>query len=222
MVAVPEGTFHMGCNGEVDDECDADESPYHEVFVSAFQVDVTEVTRGAYRACIDAGACPAPGCDWHPVDSADHPVTCVGWNAAVSFCTWAGKRLPTEAEWEKAARADGGFKYPWKTEFDDNCDLVNANLCELDTMPVGSYPEGASPYGALDMSGNAAEWVADLYDAGYFAVSPPENPKGPSSGGVRVHRGGSWNSPTEDFRASSRSAALPTAESDEIGFRCAM
>jgi formylglycine-generating enzyme required for sulfatase activity len=222
MIAVPAGSFAMGCNTRLDDECDSDESPYHQVNLSAFQIDAVEVSRGAYRACIDAGACATPTCDWHTLDLVDHPVTCVTWDDASAYCEFVGKRLPTEAEWEKAARADGGHKYPWKAEFAGDCDLVNANLCELDTTPVGEYPQGASPYGVLDMSGNAAEWVHDLYDAGYYAASPTADPPGPSSGGVRVHRGGSWNSPTEDFRCSSRSAATATTASDEIGFRCAL
>ncbi len=221
MITIPEGPFMMGCNEGVDNLCGSDEKPYHQVTLSAYEIDITEVSRGDYKKCVDAGVCMEPICDWDPVALADHPVTCVKWDDAFDYCQWAGKRLPTEAEWEKASRADGGYKYPWKSEFNDDCTLVNANLCKIDTAPIDSHISGASPYGALNMSGNAAEWVNDYYEAGYYALSPAQDPKGPANGTTRVHRGGSWNSPTTDFRCSSRSADFASKVTNEIGFRCA-
>jgi formylglycine-generating enzyme required for sulfatase activity len=221
MITIPEGPFMMGCNSGVDNLCDSDEKPYHQVTLSAYEIDITEVSRGDYKKCVDAGVCTEPPCDWDPVALANHPVTCVKWANAFDYCQWAGKRLPTEAEWEKASRADGGYKFPWKAEFNDDCSLVNANLCKVDTAPIDSHIPGASPYGALNMSGNAAEWVNDYYAAGYYALSPAQDPKGPANGTTRVHRGGSWNSPTTDFRCSSRSAGTEMTKTDEIGFRCA-
>ncbi len=221
MVIVDAGPFMMGCNDGVDDLCNQDESPYHEVTLDCFQIDSTEVTRADYNTCIEAGVCTTPACDFDPVGLAEHPVTCVTWDDAAAYCAWAGKRLPTEAEWEKAARGTSGVRYPWGNDWFDDCDLVNANLCRLDTEPVGTHPTGASIYGAMDIAGNVREWVNDRYGSTYYTASPAENPQGPDMGALRVIRGGSWNSSVVEFRTSFRGADAPTLADNETGFRCA-
>ena len=234
IVHVPAGEFLMGSPpGEGYDN----EHPQHTVYVSEFWIDKTEVTNAKYRKCVEAGTCRAPTtCDWgEPTYSdsskTDHPVVCVSWHDAKTYCEWTGKRLPTEAEWAKAARGTDGRKYPWGNSFDGSkvnfCD-VN---CESDlkdrsaddgyqrTAPVGSYPEGASPYGALDMAGNVEEWCQDWYDEDYYASSPQRDPQGPSSGLHRVVRGGSWVHNSGGYvRAAWRLRA--GVRISFIGFRC--
>jgi formylglycine-generating enzyme required for sulfatase activity len=224
MINIPGDTFMMGCNDAVDDECAADESPYHSITLSSYRIDINEVTRGDYFDCVEAGMCNEPTCDWDPtgMNLQDHPVTCVSWQDAADYCDFAGKRLPTEAEWEYAARGQTGNRYPWGNSFADDCSLANGNLCSKNTSPVGSHPTGASPFGAMDMSGNVNEWVNDHYQQDYYATSPATNPQGPASGGTRALRGGGWNSATFDFRTSSRDAQAPTFFDGETGFRCAM
>ncbi len=227
MINVPSVTFMMGCNNGVDSDCRGDESPYHEVTLSDYRIDVFEVTRSDFNLCIDDSDCNTPTCDWDATGLPDHPVTCVSWQDAVDYCTWAGKRLPTEAEWEHAARGTSGDRYPWgNNNFDMSpspCTLANANLCRLDTETVGKYPTGASPIGAMDMAGNVIEWVNDLFLQDYYNSSPATDPQGPSNGSaVRTLRGGGWNSGNVNFRTSARSANLPTFFDNETGFRCAL
>ncbi len=250
MVYVPAGGFSMGSSdADIDAvlaECSdctrdrfRDEQPQHAVYLDAFWIDKTEVTNAQYRICVEAGSCQTPtGCVWgEPTydDStkADHPVVCVSWDDARAYCQWAGGRLPTEAEWEKAARGTEGRIYPWGNTFDGSKVNYCDRSCELDTKdtaandgsartaPVGSYSAGASPYGALDMAGNAWEWVADRYDSGYYASSPANNPKGPNSGDRRVLRGGSWSDVWHYVRAAHRLDRLPTLRDSDLGFRCA-
>lgn len=229
-VVVPEGEFWMGCNESVDTECSDDEKPYHKVYLDAFTIDKTEVTVGAYEKCVNGGRCSSPEtgheqCNWGRSDRGNHPINCVDWTQAKSYCSWAGKRLPTEAEWEKAARGTDGGKYPWGNAM-ASCHYAvmndGGNGCGEDrTWPVGSKPTGASHYGALDMVGNVGEWVNDWYEEKYYASSPSQNPKGPSSGEYRVIRGGSRNGYARIVRTSYRSNDGPTSRFSVVGFRCA-
>jgi formylglycine-generating enzyme required for sulfatase activity len=207
------------------------------VYVDTFWMDETEVTVEAYTACVDAGACTEPPtgtmenyCNWMVSGREDHPVNCVTWQRAVDYCAWAGegtKRLPTEAEWEKAARGTDAREYPWGDSPAPSCTHVvmrddSAGCGMISTWPVGSKPMGDSPYGAHDMAGNVWEWVADWYGNGYDAVET-NNPTGPETGVLRVVRGGSWSSLSDAnfFRAAGRLESDPTDDDEGVGFRCA-
>ena len=229
MVTVPAGSFQMGCNVAVDNECFSNEYPYHAVSVPAFKIDKYELTVGEYQACVDAGGCTAAStggsCNYGVSGRDSHPINCVDWNQAKAYCAWAGKRLPTEAEWEKAARGTDGRKYPWGNDSLD-CDhaVHSANGCSNDsTAPEGSKPAGVSPYGAEDMVGNVWEWVEDDYHSHYTGAPADgsawvDNPRGTH----RVFRGGGWNnSNTKNLRTSLRSgSAGPTGLTINSGFRC--
>jgi formylglycine-generating enzyme required for sulfatase activity len=219
MVDVPAGSFEMGCNADVDDACDDDEKPQHKVTLSDFSIDRTEVTQDQYAACVTAGACMPPSCPWD-CSHTDYPATCVAWAQAQAFCAWAGKRLPTEAEWEKAARGTKALKYPWGNDEPD-CTLTNMSGCGDTVIPVGSLPDGASPYGALDMAGNVVEMVSDYYDANYYATSPSDDPTGPDSGERYGGRGGGYKSETLWQRTSKRDWYNFDDEGSALGFRCA-
>jgi formylglycine-generating enzyme required for sulfatase activity len=219
---VPEGPFQMGSADGY-----SDEQPVHTVNLSAFWVDRTEVTNGMYALCVNAGACARPRRNSSNLidyyygyeEYEDWPAIFISWQDASNYCTWAGRRLPTEAEWEKAARGTDGRPYPWgsvlpdksRADFDHNLDDVNR---------VGSYPAGASPYGALDMAGNVLEWTADWYGRTYYASSPELNPPGPNGGDRRVARGGSWTANADGVRSTYRYIHAPDQPSFEIGFRC--
>jgi len=232
MVLVPAGEFLMGSKDDPD--ADDDELPQHTVYMSEFWIDKTEVTNEQYHRCVTAGDCQASSYagDDH-FNGADQPVVGVSWHDAKTYCEWAGKRLPTEAEWEKAARGTDGRKYPWGNSFDGSKVNFCDTNCELDwkdseandgypyTAPVGSYPGGASPYGALDMAGNVREWCQDWYDGDYYANPPQRDPQGPSSGDTRVIRGGSWDFYESHMRADSRAGGVgPDVRSPTFGFRC--
>jgi formylglycine-generating enzyme required for sulfatase activity/serine/threonine protein kinase len=229
MVYVPAGEFSMGSTNADSDARD-NEKPQHTVTLGAFWIDRTEVTNTQYRECVAAGACTAPKKSSSYARSSyygnssfdDYPVIYVDWNRASAYCRWAGARLPTEAEWEKAARGTDGRVYPWGNSAPD-CNRVNyggTGGCVGDTSQVGSYPTGASPYGALDMAGNVWEWVADWYDSTYYTISTSKNPKGPNSGDYKLLRGGSWPYSVDYVRAANRNGYYPVSSSNHIGFRC--
>ncbi|HOD09060.1 MAG TPA: SUMF1/EgtB/PvdO family nonheme iron enzyme, partial [Myxococcota bacterium] len=228
MKLVASGSFWMGCNSAVDTQCENDEKPYHKVTLSAYYMDMTEVTQSEYKKCIDAGECDTPPCDWDPSEMPNRPVVCVNWSQAGEYCAWAGKRLPTEAEWEKAARGTDGRKYPWGNE-DATCeyavmyDGTDYSCGTNSTWDVCSKsPAGDSPYGLCDMSGNVWEWVSDWYDFRYYTNSPASNPTGPVSGSYRIFRGGCFDYSAGNLRASYRYAHYnPSAAIALVGFRCA-
>ncbi len=186
MVYVPAGEFLMGSPAGPGDR---DERPQHRVFLEAYWMDRMLVTVGDYRTfCRETGrSLPLePKWGWHE----DHPVVNVTWEDAAAYAKWAGRRLPTEAEWEKAARGTDGREYPWGNQWDPR--KCSNGINSRSTQPVGKYPAGASPYGALDMAGNVWQWCADWYDEDYYRFAPARNPTGPASGQHRVLRGGSW------------------------------
>ena len=200
LILIPAGEFTMGSpSGEGDD----DEHPRHQVYLSAYYIGKYEVTNKQFARFVNETGYKAGG-DWNICSNsstADHPVDCVTWNDAAAYCKWAGLRLPTEAEWEKAARGTDGREYPWGNEW--NTGRCNSTPSSSRTKPVGSYPDGASPYGAMDMAGNVEEWCADWY-GGYSSLSQ-SNPRGPWIGSVRVLRGGSWkNGYSSIFRCAGR------------------
>jgi formylglycine-generating enzyme required for sulfatase activity len=225
MVFVPAGEFLMG-SSDADKDAGSDEKPQHTVYLDAFWIDKYEVTNAQYKQCVGAGRCQQPSTTSSSTRSSyygdskydNYPVIGVSWRDAILFCEWAGKRLPTEAEWEKAARGAAGRIYPWGDRYDIS--KVNADGKVGDTTAVGSYPAGASPYGAMDMAGNVWEWVADWYDAKYYASSPKDNPTGPS-GSARVLRGGAWDSYQYFVRAADRNSIYPDYRLINVGFRCA-
>jgi formylglycine-generating enzyme required for sulfatase activity len=229
MYLVPAGEFTMGSEKGIDDE-----RPAHQVYLDAFYMDIYEVTNSLYQACVDVGGCTPPQKTSSQTRSSyygnsqfdDYPVIYVDWNMAKTYCEWRGDRLPTEAEWEKAARGTDGRMYPWGEDI--SCDKSNYNGCKEDTTKVGSYLNGVSPYGLYDMAGNVWEWVNDWYDSGYYQSSPPLNPLGPGSGQSRVLRGGSWDTigigvsgDGYNVRSAYRHYLTPDAIRSSVGFRCA-
>ena len=231
MVGVLAGPYLMGCNATTDTDCatDGSEEPYHAVWVPGFRIDVTEVTVEAFGACVTAGDCTAPGtggkCNWEVVGRDDHPVNCVDWFQAVDYCTWAGKRLCSEAEWEKASRGTDGRIYPWG-DAAPTCDLAVFNNGAFGcgtgtTWAVGSKPDGASPCGALDLAGNVYEWVEDCWHDDYAAA--PLNGSAWTDDclmNFKMDRGGSFANFAAAMRTSHRSGVTDNTGYDFLGFRC--
>ena len=224
LVYVPAGEFTMGS-----DDGDSDEKPQHQVYLDAFWIDQTEVTNAMYAKCVEANQCELPDKKQSSTRSSyfgnplydEYPVIYVSWDYAVDYCSWVGRTLPTEAQWEKAARGPDGWTYPWGNVLPKDT-LLNYNNALGDTTRVGSYPSGASIYGALDMAGNVWEWTYDLYDDKYYQKSPTSNPSGPLVGEFNVLRGGSWYQNGYLVRSALRYGDKPSYFHAVIGFRCAI
>jgi len=218
MVAIPAGEFTMG-----NDAGDDDEKPAHTVFVDAFEMDQFEVTNEQFQAFVEESGYlteaeqAGESFNWRAFAEAKpkHPVVLVTWNDAVAYCEWQGKRLPTEAEWEKAARGMEGFVYPWGNEWATEKANTEESGCRGTTI-VGSYPAGASPYGVMDMAGNVSEWTSDWYEA-YPGSSFRSSYFGKK---YRVIRGGGWFSEAHLVRTTERSASSVELRNDDVGFRC--
>jgi formylglycine-generating enzyme required for sulfatase activity len=241
QVYVPEGAFQMG---GLDPHAASDEKPIHKVEMKGYWIDKTEVTNAMFLLCVQTGTCTPPqntASESHPsyfnnAEFNDFPVVNVTWDSAKQYCEWAGRRLPTEAEWEYAARGTTAATYPWGEDAPDDT-RANFNYMVGDTTQVGSYPAGASPFEALDMAGNVFEWTNDYYDEKYYASGPASNPTGPELRTTyfnRAVRGGSFADPEAEIRTSNRASVLgPNYDaefgseaylgsfSSRIGFRCA-
>jgi len=225
LLLVLEGSFVMGGGTEID------ERYKHEVFINTYWIDQTEVTIGMYAACVENGECTPPRRNdslsrEHYYDDPSllsYPVIQVTWFQAKAYCEWVNRRLPTEAEWEKAARGVDERSFPWGE--DQDCSFANYwgenEKCVGGLVAVASYPDGQSPYGAYEMAGNAYEWVADWYDSGYYTRSKGENPLGPETGKTRVVRGGSFLHLPRMMYTYSRNNFDPSIADVFTGFRCA-
>ena len=242
LMYVPAGEFQMGLTGDQywnavisagkhcsQSDCEkffSGAKPAHTVYLDAFWIDQTDITNSMYARC---AGCKPPSSLFSKTRTsyyknsqyADYPVVYVTWSQADTYCKWAGRRLPTEAQWEKAARGTDGRTFPWGEGIDEN--VANYADNEKDTTRVDNYQRGASPYGALDMTGNVWQWVADWYDSSYYANSPYKNPTGPASGTTRVIRGSSYEIldilAATTVRLAGDKGSSPL---DSIGFRCAM
>lgn len=201
----------------------AAETPQRRIYVSAFGIDRTEVTREAWQRCVDAGRCPPPRIgDATPLSGPQMPVTGVDFHESESYCAFVGGRLPTETEWERAARGSDGRRFPWGWQYNDRlANHASAIDAHRYTAPVGSFPQGASPHGLLDMAGNVWEWTRDHYDPTSYRTGLDVDPRGTTTGGERVIRGGSWRSLGHQMRVSMR-LPKPAGSSDpDLGLRCA-
>jgi len=236
MILIPAGWFWMGLNEANVLEASVqpsrhyplcpNEIPQHTVYLDAFYMDETPVTNAEYKCFLDAHPNhPAPR-HWDrerrafPLRQADHPVVYVSWYDAHAYARWAGKELPTEAQWEKAARGTDARLYPWGNEFDpDRCNSWEYGIRAI-TAVTQYAPQGNSPYGVIDMVGNVWEWCADRYDAEYYMSSPSHNPTGPLTGLFRVLRGGAWGTDPEAKRVTHRAYYYPSYSNIDVGFRC--
>jgi formylglycine-generating enzyme required for sulfatase activity len=226
MVLIPAGEFWMG---SPDNEGQEDEHQRHRVYLESYFMDRFEETVSRYAEFLRSTDRQAPDY-WDQVNTSQHgnlPVVGVDWHDAEAYCLWAGKRLPTEAEWEKAARGTDGRTYPWGNEQPTPM-LANfgkqyerGNPYNESLAPVDSYEAGKSPYGLHNMAGNVWEWTADWYDGHFYTQSPQRNPKGRPSGTDKVIRGGSWFHIPADLRSTNRFRVIPTKRYNSIGFRCA-
>lgn len=226
MVKIPSGSFIRGSH---ENAGRADERPRRTIHVDTFLIDKHEVTNAQYLNFIAATGHKEPlnvygdGSLFQVKDVARLPVVQVTWHDAADYCQWVGKRLPSEAEWEKAARGPDGRRYPWGDEAPSS-QRVNFNrewIATRTLRPVGALPGGGSPYGVHEMAGNVREWVQDWYDQDYYHAAPDRNPKGPKTGLLKVIRGGSWHSFEPDIRTAARGKGGFALKTHGIGFRCA-
>jgi formylglycine-generating enzyme required for sulfatase activity len=240
MILIPAGPFLMGSDKKVDRNAYLAELPQRKIHLDAYEIDKFEVTTVQFLKFVLAKGLP-PLIDWQydggnfQETMVNHPVMHVSWDDADAYCRWAGKRLPTEAEWEKAARGDDGRIYPWGNQM---AGLSRSNfgrtglsgpvrdrperlLLYPPIISVDKYDNAVSPYGIFQMSGNVAEWVADWYDPRYYASAPDRNPKGPENGTQRGFRGGGWIDSTPSVRAAQRNGTDPSTKMNWMGFRCA-
>ncbi|NGZ08027.1 MAG: formylglycine-generating enzyme family protein [Nitrospira sp. LK70] len=230
MVLVPIGPFLMGSDPQKDRAAGPQELPQRQVYLDAFMIDRFEVSNVEYlRFVLGTGA--AWPKFWRenpfPEKAALHPVINVNWYEADAYCRWAGKRLPTEAEWEKAARGEDAPLFPWGNE---PAGWIKSNIAHPGSKRGFKYPplanvtrydKGVSPYGVYQMAGNVSEWVSDWFDPEYYRRGVDINPQGPETGELKVFRGGSWNEDPEVARSAGRNAAPPSRQSYLTGFRCA-
>ena len=230
-ILIPAGKFEMGSHKSLmelnpveifhsDRHMLGPEDPAHEVILDAFYIDVYEVTNEEYGKYIEATGAAKPSF-WENADfnHPKQPVVGVTWKGAQKYCQWKNMRLPTEAEWEKAARGKRPVKFPWGDEPPNETRLNYDNLMNK-TTEVGSYPSGKSDYGVHDMSGNVSEWVQDWHDPEYYLFSPKENPPGPKKGSYKIIRGGNWRSNADDVSLTYRNATVPKIKNTTVGFRC--
>jgi len=223
LVYVPAGEFLMGSTTN-DTNRDANEEPQHRIYLDAFWISKTQVTNGMFTVCVSSGSCKysvsaATNPNYFDPLFANHPVVYVAWDMAQTYCGWTGGRLPTEAEWEKAARGPNGAKYPWG-EDQPREKFINVNNFIGNTTVSGIFPYGKSFYGALDMGGNVREWVSDWYDPNYYQNSPTSNPQGPETGESKVLKGASYSNPIRYARPASRLSHVPASPGAVRGFRC--
>jgi formylglycine-generating enzyme required for sulfatase activity len=223
LAYIPAGDFLMGST-QFDTNRETNEEPQHTVYLDPFWISKTQVTNAMFTACVNAGVCKYSAS--HTTNPkyldplyASHPVVYIAWDMAQIFCDWTGGRLPTEAEWEKAARGPNGAKYPWG-EDQPRVKLNNANNVIGNTTPVGIFPFGKSYYGLMDMGGNVREWVSDWYDPNYYQNSPTKNPQGPETGVTKVLKGASYSDPYRYSRPASRLSHEPGSPGLVRGFRC--
>jgi len=223
MVDIPAGEFEMGIDGT---QALEDEKPLHRPWLDGYAIDRYEVTTAQYATFLAVADRPRPW-QWDTVDMASHgdrPVVGVTWFDADAYCRWKGKRLPTEAEWEKAARGTDGRLYPWGSQMPSK-ELANFALgarfsYSLVLWPVQSFEAGKSPYGLHHMAGNVYEWVQDWYATAYYEISPAKNPQGPEQGQFKVLRGGSWSDLPKYLLTYSRFKLPPDTRNSYTGFRC--
>ena len=218
QIYIPAGEFIMG-NG---DDLTAD-NPQHRVYVDSYWMDKLEITNAMYAKCFNAHVCTHPAQYDTYYDNwayRDYPVVYVNWYQADQYCHWAGRSLPSEAQWEKAARGTDGRRYPWGNQT-PNPRLANFNFSLIgEPVPVFRYPLGASPYGVLNMAGNVREWIADWYDENYYQSSPYADPLGPASGTQRSLRSGSYAEDQQQISVYTRFKHLPDSAGLSRGFRC--
>ncbi|MHC1784997.1 MAG: formylglycine-generating enzyme family protein [Anaerolineaceae bacterium] len=229
MVYIPMGSFWMGAQ-DTDTLAQFQEKPLHEVMVSGFWMDRELITNGMYMRCVESGRCTAPvghddiNTNYGKGEYLNYPTVYISWDQADVYCHAVGRRLPTEAEWEKAARGTDGRIYPWGDNPPDG-ELANFNDAFSGVQAIGRYLKGASPYGVLDMAGNAREWVHDWFSETYYgesaAIAVPVDPTGPEEGSEKVLRGGSFTDAEIYLRTTSRLKHVPYSPGDNRGFRCA-